>query len=62
MNVRAEAHHRPRASARRSSTRTNTLYGTDDNFPQLITIDTATGAGTAVGPTGYSVIGLAPTM
>ncbi|MCG8409293.1 MAG: hypothetical protein MI923_29160 [Phycisphaerales bacterium] len=35
---------------------TNTLYGTDTDTDQLITIDTTTGVGTAIGPLGFSSI------
>jgi hypothetical protein len=37
---------------------TSTLDGTDIAAHKLIAIKTATGAGTAVGPTRYAVIGL----
>jgi hypothetical protein len=39
---------------------TNTLYGSDLGTNQLITINTATGAGTAAGALGFNgVVGLA---
>ncbi len=37
----------------------DTLYGTDGLTAELITIDPATGAGTAIGPTGNAMQGLA---
>ena len=39
-----------------------TLYGTDATTRQLIRISTATGAGTAVGSTVRSVMGLGPRL
>ena len=38
---------------------TNTLYGTDVNSGQLVTIDTTNGTGALVGSTGNSMQGLA---